>query len=409
MEIRKFKKLLVANRSEIAIRVCRAAHEVGIRTVAIYSHEDRFALHRFKADEAYQIGKGKEPVKAYLDIEGIIQLAKDKEVDAIHPGYGFLSENANFAHACEKAGITFVGPSPEILRMLGDKTSAREIAGKAQVPILPGCNHPIKSLDEAKAICSKLGYPVIIKAVHGGGGRGMRVVRSELELGHRLNEAQRESLTAFGSDECFIEKYVEKARHIEVQILGDKYDNIVHLFERDCSLQRRHQKVVEIAPAQNLENSLRQRICDAAVKICKSVNYDNAGTVEFLLDTETNKYYFIEINPRIQVEHTVTETITGFDLVKRQILISEGFPLNSPEIRIPNQEAIHINSIAFQCRITTEDPSNKFIPDYGRLQHYRSARRHGHPSRRRNRIFRRYRNSLLRLNACEGYGFWNLF
>ncbi|MDN3510926.1 MAG: pyruvate carboxylase [Candidatus Jettenia sp.] len=373
MEIKKFKKLLVANRSEIAIRVCRAAHELGIRTVAIYSHEDRFALHRFKADEAYQIGKGKEPVRAYLDIEGIIQLAKDKEVDAIHPGYGFLSENANFARACERAGITFIGPRPEILSMLGDKTSARIIAEKAQVPILSGCNHPIKSLDEAKSLCNKLGYPVIIKAAHGGGGRGMRVVRGELELSHRLNEAQRESLTAFGSDECFVEKYVEKARHIEVQILGDKYHNIVHLFERDCSLQRRHQKVVEIAPAQNLDKNIRQSICDSAVKICKSVNYDNAGTVEFLLDTETNKYYFIEINPRIQVEHTVTETITGFDLVKRQILISEGFPLNSPEIRIPNQEAIHINSIAFQCRITTEDPSNGFVPDYGRIQHYRSA------------------------------------
>lgn len=373
MEIRKFKKLLVANRSEIAIRVCRAAHEMGIRTVAIYSHEDRFALHRFKADEAYQIGKGKEPIKAYLDIEGIIQLAKDKEVDAIHPGYGFLAENASFAHACVKAGITFVGPRPEILRMLGDKTSAKEIAGKAQVPILSGCNHPIKSLDEARALCNKLGYPVIIKAAHGGGGRGMRVVRSESELSHRLHEAQRESQTAFGSDECFIEKYVEKARHIEVQILGDKYHNIVHLFERDCSLQRRHQKVVEIAPAQNLDKGTRQSICDAAVKICKSVDYDNAGTVEFLLDTETNQYYFIEINPRIQVEHTVTEIITGFDLVKRQILISEGYPLNSPEIRIPNQESIHINSIAFQCRITTEDPSNGFIPDYGRIQHYRSA------------------------------------
>ncbi|NUN22721.1 MAG: pyruvate carboxylase [Candidatus Jettenia caeni] len=373
MEIRKFKKLLVANRSEIAIRVCRAAHELGIRTVAIYSHEDRFALHRFKADEAYQIGKGKEPVRAYLDIEGIIQMAKEKEVDAIHPGYGFLSENANFARACEKAGIAFIGPRPEILSMLGDKTSARIIAEKAQVPILSGCNHPIKSLDEAKSLCNKLGYPVIIKAAHGGGGRGMRVVRGELELSHRLNEAQRESLTAFGSDECFVEKYVEKARHIEVQILGDKYHNIVHLFERDCSLQRRHQKVVEIAPAQNLDKNIRQNICDAAVKICKSVSYDNAGTVEFLLDTETNKYYFIEINPRIQVEHTVTETITGFDLVKRQILISEGFPLNSPEIRIPNQEAIHINSIAFQCRITTEDPSNGFVPDYGRIQHYRSA------------------------------------
>ncbi len=373
MEIRKFKKLLVANRSEIAIRVYRAAHELGIRTVAIYSHEDRFALHRFKADEAYQIGKGKDPVKAYLDIDGIIHLAKEKEVDAIHPGYGFLSENANFARACEKAGIAFVGPRPEILDMLGNKTSAREIAGKAHVPILSGSDHPLKSLDEANALCAKMGYPVIIKAAHGGGGRGMRVVRSELELNHRLQEAQRESMAAFGSDECFIEKYVEKARHIEVQILGDKHHNIVHLFERDCSLQRRHQKIVEIAPAQNLAEDVRQGICDAAVKICKSVNYDNAGTVEFLLDTETNKYYFIEINPRIQVEHTVTETITGFDLVKRQILISEGYSLNSPEIRIQNQETIQINCAAFQCRLTTEDPSNKFIPDYGRIQHYRSA------------------------------------
>ncbi|MDN3515770.1 MAG: pyruvate carboxylase [Candidatus Brocadia sp.] len=373
MEIRKFKKLLVANRSEIAIRVCRAAYEVDIKTVAIYSHEDRFALHRFKADEAYQIGKDKDPVKAYLDIDGIIQLAKEKDVDAIHPGYGFLSENASFARACEKAGIAFVGPRPEILAMLGDKTSAREIAGKAQVPVLSGCNYPIKNLDEAKEICNKLGYPVIIKAAHGGGGRGMRVVHSELDLSRRLTEAQRESLTAFGSDACFIEKYVEKARHIEVQILGDRHHNIVHLFERDCSLQRRHQKVVEIAPAQYLDENVRQHICDAAVKICKSVNYDNAGTVEFLLDTETNQFYFIEINPRIQVEHTVTEAITGFDLVKRQILISEGFPLNSPEILIPDQAAIRINGIALQCRITTEDPSNKFIPDYGRIQHYRSA------------------------------------
>ncbi|KKO19993.1 MAG: pyruvate carboxylase [Candidatus Brocadia sp.] len=373
MEIKQFKKLLVANRSEIAIRVCRAAYEVGIRTVAIYSYEDRFALHRFKADEAYQIGKGKDPVKAYLDIEGIIQLAREKEVDAIHPGYGFLSENANFARACETAGITFIGPRPEILDMLGNKTSAKIIAGKAQVPILSGYNYPIKSFDEAKILCDTLGYPVIIKAAHGGGGRGMRVVRNELDLSRRLYEAQRESLSAFGSDECFIEKYVEKARHLEVQILGDKYGNIVHLFERDCSLQRRHQKVVEIAPAQNLDENVRRNICEAAVSICKSVHYDNAGTVEFLLDTETNQFYFIEINPRIQVEHTVTEIITGFDLVKRQILVSAGFPLNSPEILIPNQEAIQAHGIAFQCRITTEDPSNKFTPDYGRIQHYRSA------------------------------------
>ena len=373
MELKKIKKLLVANRSEIAIRVCRAASELGIRTVSIYSYEDRFALHRFKADEAYMIGSGKEPVKAYLDIEGIIKLAKEKNVDAIHPGYGFLSENAEFARACRANDIIFVGPDSDILDMLGNKTSARVIAEKAKVPILSGCNEAITSVDEAKKLCKNLGYPVIVKAAHGGGGRGMRVVRSEAELADKLGEAQRESLTAFGSDECFIEKFVEKARHIEVQILGDHYENIVHLYERDCSLQRRHQKVVEIAPAQNLKEKVRDSICDSAVKICKSVNYNNAGTVEFLLDTETDKYYFIEINPRIQVEHTVTECVTGFDLVKRQILIAQGIPLNSPEIRIPNQKAIQIKNIAFQCRVTTEDPTNNFIPDYGRIQHYRSA------------------------------------
>lgn len=373
MEIRRFKKLLVANRSEIAIRVFRAAHELGIRTVAIYSHEDRFALHRFKADEAYQTGTGKDPVKAYLDIEGIIQLAKDKGIDAIHPGYGFLSENAGFARACEKAGIVFIGPRSEILELLGNKISARQIAGQAQVPILSGNKYPIRHPDEAKAFCREVGYPVIIKAANGGGGRGMRIVLGESELVGRLNEAQRESMTAFGSDECFIEKYIEKARHIEVQILGDKHKNIVHLYERDCTLQRRHQKVVEIAPAQHLDASVRQDICNAAVKICKSVNYDNAGTVEFLLDTEKNTFYFIEINPRIQVEHTVTETITDIDIVKRQILISKGFPLDSPEIRIPNQESIQTRGVAIQSRITTEDPSNAFIPDYGRIQHYRSA------------------------------------
>ncbi|MCM8529242.1 MAG: pyruvate carboxylase, partial [Lentisphaeraceae bacterium] len=323
--------------------------------------------------EAYMIGSGKEPVKAYLDIEGIIKLAKDKNVDAIHPGYGFLSENADFARACKENGIIFVGPDPEILDMLGNKTSARVIAEKAKVPILSGCNEAITDIKEAKKLCKDLGYPVIVKAAHGGGGRGMRVVRSEAELADKLGEAQRESLTAFGSDECFIEKFVEKARHIEVQILGDQYKNIVHLYERDCSLQRRHQKVVEIAPAQNLSSKVRDEICAAAVKICKSVNYNNAGTVEFLLDTETDKFYFIEINPRIQVEHTVTECVTGFDLVKRQILIARGIPLNSPEIRIPNQKAIQIKNIAFQCRVTTEDPTNKFIPDYGRIQHYRSA------------------------------------
>ncbi|NQZ60342.1 MAG: ATP-grasp domain-containing protein, partial [Lentisphaeraceae bacterium] len=373
MEIKKIKKVLIANRSEIAIRVCRAAHELGIRTVAIYSHEDRFALHRFKADEAYLVGEGNEPVKAYLDIDAIIALAKEKNVDAIHPGYGFLSENADFAQACRDNDIIFIGPRTEILNMLGNKTSARTIAEKANVPILSGCNHALKDAKEAAGICEKMGYPVIVKAAHGGGGRGMRVVNTAAELADRMGEAQRESLTAFGSDEVFVEKFIVEARHIEVQILGDEHGNIVHLFERDCSLQRRHQKVVEIAPALNLTEEVRQDICDQAIKICESVDYNNAGTVEFLLDTATDKFYFIEINPRIQVEHTVTEAVTGFDLVKRQILVAQGYPLASKEIRIPSQDAVQVKNVAFQCRITTEDPSNNFIPDYGRIQHYRSA------------------------------------
>jgi pyruvate carboxylase len=374
VKIKPIKKLLVANRSEIAIRVFRAAHELGIRTVAIYSYEDRFALHRFKADEAYQIGKkGSEPVKSYLDIEGIIEIAKAYEIDAIHPGYGFLSENGDFARACEKAGIIFIGPSPELLDMLGNKTSARAIAKKANAPILSGSDNPITSLSEAKEICAKLGMPVMIKAAHGGGGRGMRVVKTESELEGKLLEAKRESLTAFGKDEVFIEKYVEQARHIEVQILGDQHKNMVHMFERDCSLQRRHQKVVEVAPSLNLSKETRAEICNSAVNICKSVNYYNAGTVEYLLDTKTNKFYFIEINPRIQVEHTVTETATGFDIVKRQILIAQGYELKSEKIGIPNQETIQIICHAFQCRLTTEDPENSFIPDCGKITHYRSA------------------------------------
>ena len=373
MEIKKFKKLLVANRSEIAIRVCRAAHELGIRTVAIYSHEDRFALHRFKADEAYQIGAGKEPVKAYLDIEGIIELAKDKEVDAIHPGYGFLSENADFAKACAEAGITFIGPDIEILGNLGDKTSARTIAERAEVPILSGCNEALKDYDAAKKLCDELGYPVIVKAAHGGGGRGMRVVHSEKELENKFGEAQRESLTAFGSDECFIEKFVEKARHIEVQILGDKHGNIVHLFERDCSLQRRHQKVIEIAPAQNLKKKFAKDFVKLQLKFVSPLVTVMPVQSNFLMDTKTDKFYFIEINPRIQVEHTVTEVVTGFDLVKRQILVAQGYSLDSEEIGIPTQDTVQLKSVAFQCRVTTEDPSNNFIPDYGRIEHYRSS------------------------------------
>lgn len=369
----KISKLLVANRGEIAIRVFRTAHELGIRTVAIYSHEDRFALHRFKADEAYQLTRTGEPIRAYLDIPNIIEIAKQYGVDAIHPGYGFLSENPEFAKACDEAGIIFVGPRVEILEQLGDKTAARTIAKKANVTILQGTDDPVTSLQVASDAAKKLGYPVILKAAKGGGGRGMRVVRTENELGPALESAQRESLTAFGSDEVFVEKFIEKARHIEVQLMGDTHGNLVHLYERDCSLQRRHQKVVEIAPSPNLDTTIRNGICDAAIKIGKTVRYNNAGTVEFLVDAQTGKFYFIEVNPRIQVEHTVTEEVTGYDIVRCQILVAQGGKLSDPEIDLGSQEQIQTRGFAIQCRVTTEDPANKFLPDYGRITHYRSA------------------------------------
>lgn len=367
------RKLLVANRSEIAIRVFRTAHELGIRTVAIYSHEDRYALHRFKADEAYLIGKTGEPIRAYLDIDGIIAIARQQEVDAIHPGYGFLSENPALAQACQDAGITFVGPRVDLLEKLGDKTAARDIARIAKVPILAGTAKAVRHLDDARMSVEKLGYPVILKAAKGGGGRGMRVVNSGAELAGALEQAQRESLSAFGSSDVFVEKFIARARHIEVQLLGDKHGNLVHLFERDCSLQRRHQKVVEIAPSPNLESDLRQRICDAALKIGRAVNYENAGTVEFLVDADTHDFYFIEVNPRIQVEHTVTEEVTGVDIVKSQLLIAQGSPLSDPEIGLAAQDVVRTQGFAIQCRITTEDPENRFLPDYGRITHYRSA------------------------------------
>lgn len=368
----KFKKLLVANRSEIAIRVFRSAHELGIRTVAIYSHEDRFALHRFKADEAYHVGKPGEPIRAYLDIPGIVKLAKDVGVDAIHPGYGFLSENAAFARACGEAGITFVGPRPEILENLGDKVTARQIAQKAGVPVLSGSDNPVTSDDEAKKLAEKLGYPVIVKASMGGGGRGMRVVHSADKLADALASAGREAGAAFGVADVFLEKFVQKAKHIEVQLLGDRHGGLVHLFERDCSIQRRHQKVVELAPAPNLDDHVRQGILDAAVAVGKAVGIDNASTVEFLYDTDSKKFFFIEVNPRIQVEHTVTEVITGYDIVKSQILIAQGSKLDSPEVGL-EQSAITSRGFAIQCRVTTEDPANGFVPDYGRLTAYRSS------------------------------------
>jgi len=368
----EIRKLLVANRGEIAIRVFRSAHELGMRTLAVYSHEDRFAMHRLKADEAYQVGQAGEPIRSYLNIPAIIALAKDKQVDAIHPGYGFLSENPEFARACQAAGIVWVGPRPELLDRLGDKVAARALAEAAGVPVLSGSKEAILPGPEARALAESLGYPVIVKASMGGGGRGMRVVESSAELDAALDQARREAGAAFGIPDVFLEKFIRKAKHIEVQLLGDQHGNLVHLYERDCSLQRRHQKIVEIAPAYNLDPALRVAICDSALKIGRHARYDNAGTVEFLVDIETGRYYFIEVNPRIQVEHTVTEVVTGIDLIKSQILVAHGTPLSDPEINLPDQDAVKVLGYAFQCRVTTEDPGNKFTPDYGRITHYRS-------------------------------------
>jgi pyruvate carboxylase len=339
----------------------------------MYSHEDRFALHRFKADEAYPVGRPGEPIRAYLEIDGIIALARQYEINAVHPGYGFLSENPALARACREAGLIFVGPRTEILEQLGDKVTARRIAEKAGVPVLPGSAAAISSPDEAHKLAVKLGYPVIVKAAMGGGGRGMRVAAASDQLTEALEQARREAMAAFGAPDIFLEKYVNRAKHIEVQLLGDHYGNLVHVFERDCSLQRRHQKVVEIAPAFSLAPEVRQRILDAALAVGRAVQFDNAGTVEFLLDTDSGNFYFIEVNPRIQVEHTVTEAITGIDLVKSQILIAQGLPLSDPEIGLPSQDAVIPLGHALQCRITTEDAANQFKPDYGRLSHYRSA------------------------------------
>lgn len=367
------RRLLAANRSEIAIRIFRSAHELAIRTVAIYSHEDRFALHRFKADEAYPIGKPGEPIRSYLDIPSIVQLCLENQIDAVHPGYGFLSENAEFARALRANSIMFIGPSVEALELLGDKVAAREIAKKVGVPVLEGSSAAVRNLDDAIAMGRSMGYPVMLKASKGGGGRGMRVVESEDQLASNLEQAQREAKNAFGSDEVFLEKLVGRARHLEVQILGDQHGNIIHLHERDCSVQRRHQKVVEIAPAPNLPRSVASQLHEAALAIAREVGYYCAGTVEFLLDTETKNFYFIEVNPRIQVEHTVTEEVTGIDLIRSQILVSCGERLGDESQGLPAQEDVHVVGSAIQCRVTTEDPSNQFRPDYGRITHYRSA------------------------------------
>lgn len=370
-EIKKFKRVLVANRGEIAIRVFRACRELGIRTVAIYSEEDKNTLFRTKADEAYQIGKGKTPVGAYLGIDEIIALAKAKGVDAIHPGYGFLAENVEFAKACADEGIEFIGPTAEMMDKLGDKIKSKIVANSVGVPTIPGVEKAIASEEEAVKFAEMCGYPIMLKAAAGGGGRGMRIVRSAEELLPQFRSARSEAAKAFGIDDIFIEKYLENPKHIEVQILGDKDGNIVHLYERDCSIQRRHQKVIEFTPALCLTEAQRQAICADAIKIAKAVNYRSAGTIEFLVDKHGN-HYFIEMNPRIQVEHTVSEIVTGVDIVQAQILIAEGYRLDSPEIAIPSQESIRVTGHAIQCRITTEDPANNFMPDTGVIENYRS-------------------------------------
>ncbi|MPZ08857.1 MAG: pyruvate carboxylase [Kiloniellaceae bacterium] len=365
--------MLVANRSEIAIRVLRAASELGIRTVAIFSHEDRFALHRFKADQSFLVGKGKEPVAAYLDIDDILRVAHDARADAIHPGYGFLSENPDFAEACLKAGITFIGPKPEVMRSFGSKVAARALAETAGIPVMPATGALPHDKAEVERLAEGVGYPIMAKASWGGGGRGMRVIESPGELHEQIAAGRREAKAAFGNDEIFLEKLVRQARHVEVQILGDRHGNIIHLFERDCSMQRRNQKIVERAPAPYLSEAKRAELCDAAVRLAQAARYVCAGTVEFLMDAETDQLYFIEVNPRIQVEHTVTEEVTGVDLVKAQIRISAGARIGEPESGVPAQHQLRLDGHALQCRITTEDPLNKFIPDYGRITAYRGA------------------------------------
>ncbi|CAI3251849.1 pyruvate carboxylase [Enterococcus cecorum] len=363
------KKVLVANRGEIAIRVFRACAELGIATVGIYAAEDEYSVHRFKADEAYLIGEGKKPIEAYLDIEGIIQVAKEAGADAIHPGYGFLSENLQFAKRCQEEGLTFIGPKLEHLDIFGDKIKAKEAAVKAGIQSIPGSDGPVDSVDEVLDFAKDYGYPIMIKAALGGGGRGMRVAFDDSQALEGYNRAKSEAKAAFGSDEVYVEKYIADPKHIEVQILGDMHGNVVHLFERDCSVQRRHQKVVEVAPCVSLSTELREKICGAAVQLMKHVGYVNAGTVEFLVSGDD--FYFIEVNPRVQVEHTITELITDIDIVTSQLLIAQGKDLHK-DIHIPHQENIYLKGAAIQCRITTEDPLNNFMPDTGKIDTYRS-------------------------------------
>lgn len=372
VQIRKFKKVLVANRGEIAIRVFRALNELGITTVSIYSKEDRYALFRSKADESYPLNSEKGPIDAYLDIDTIIKIALAANVDAIHPGYGFLSENPDFVDACERNGIVFIGPSSQIMNAMGDKISSKKMAIDAQVPIIPGVDYAIKDINTATKIAAEVGFPIMLKASNGGGGRGMRIVNTMEDLEKEFNEAKNESKKAFGDDKIFIEKYLRAPKHIEVQILGDNYGNVVHLYDRDCSVQRRHQKVVEYAPAFSIPDETRQIIFDSAIRLSKAVGYRNAGTLEFLVDADNNPY-FIEMNPRIQVEHTVSEEITNIDLVQSQILVAEGYPLDSDEINIKSQDDVHCDGYSIQTRVTTEDPANNFMPDTGEITVYRSG------------------------------------
>ena len=368
---KRIKKILAANRGEIAIRIFRACTELNIRTVAVYSKEDHGSYHRFKADEAYLVGEGKKPIDAYLDIEGIIEIAKKSNVDAIHPGYGFLSENIEFAKRCEEEGIIFIGPETRHLDMFGDKVKARTQAELAGIPVIPGSDGPVTEVREVEGFGEKHGFPIIIKASLGGGGRGMRIVHSMDEVGEAFDRAKSEAKAAFGNDEVYVERYIKDPKHIEVQILGDEHGNIVHLYERDCSVQRRHQKVVEVAPSVSLSPGLREEICEAGVHLMKNVGYVNAGTVEFLVADD--EFFFIEVNPRVQVEHTITEMITGVDIVQSQIMIACGESLHDQEIGIPEQSEIRTNGYAIQSRVTTEDPLNHFMPDTGTIMAYRSG------------------------------------
>ena len=368
-----FKRLLIANRGEIAIRVMRAANELGIATAAVYAQEDQLALHRFKADASYLIGEDLGPVRAYLSIEEMLRVAREARADAVHPGYGFLSENPDFAEACAAEGLVFIGPQPETMRLLGNKVSARQAAQKADVPVVPATGPLPDDLDRALTEVQAIGFPVMLKASWGGGGRGMRAVHEASALGDELLAAKREAEAAFGNGEVYAEKLIARARHVEVQLLGDSHGNIVHLFERDCSVQRRNQKIVERAPAPYFDDGQRDALCQAALRLGRHAGYANAGTVEFLLDADTNDFYFIEVNPRVQVEHTVTEEVTGIDIVKAQIRIAQGAAIGTPESGVPAQDNIHLNGHALQCRITTEDPEANFIPDYGRITAYRGA------------------------------------